>query len=135
LYNGGVMKVSMRPLLATAVFLASIAAAHAQRASQTPAAAMAARANQTSSQALDAANGTQGLYIPPSDTAPDSGTPQPILRGPANSQAPGADPVLRYPYGRYQPTLGNVDPNSLANPFLKTAPPPTPPPAFRPPPR
>ena len=126
----------MQLRLTTALLLASVTAAQAQHLSQhqaqpqnsatTPASQMAARASANASQGLDAASGGMAsLYASPDDTSPTlpSG-PQRLIRGPANGQVNGTpnDPVLHYPYGRYQPTLGNVDPNSLANPFVRGAP-------------
>ena len=126
----------MRLRLTTALLLASVTAAQAQHLSQqqgqdtgsTPASEMAARAKASAGpdQVLDAASGGMAsLYASPDDTSPTlpSG-PQRLIRGPANGQVNGTpnDPVLHYPFGRYQPTLGNVDPNSLANPFVRGAP-------------
>jgi len=128
----------MRLRLTTALLLASVTAAQAQHLSQqqgqdtgsTPASEMAARAKAGPNQVLDAASGGMAsLYASPDDNSPaqPSGT-QRLIRGPANGPMNGqvngtpTDPVLHYPFGRYQPTLGNVDPNSLANPFVRGAP-------------
>ena len=126
----------MQLRLITALLLASVTAAQAQHLSQhqaqpqnsatTPASQMAARASANASQGLDAASGGMaGLYASPDDTSSDQPSDaQRIIRGSVNGK-PG-DPVLHYPYGRYQPTLGNVDPNSLgntlANPLARGAP-------------
>ena len=114
------------------LLLASVTAAQAQNLSQhqtqpqnsgsTPASQMAARANANANQILDAASGgTASLYASPDDTSSDqpSGA-QRLIPGQVNGTL--GDPVLHYPYGRYQPTLGNVDPNSLANPLVRSAP-------------
>lgn len=109
--------------LSAALLLASAVTASAQRG--TAASQMAARAAANASQALDTASGTPGVYALPPDASPpaaspDPGAPQRIIRG--HLTGTPSDPYLHYPYGRYQPTLGNVNPNSLANPFLRDAP-------------
>jgi hypothetical protein len=116
----------MRLHLATALLLASVAAAQAQsRAPSTnssPAAQMAGRAAANANQVRDAAaNGVASLYASPDDTPsePPSNT-QRVIRGQVNGTI--ADPQIHYPYGRYGATLGNIDPNSLANPFTRGAP-------------
>jgi len=120
--------------LAIAVLLVSVTAAQAQRGAQTSAGAMAARAANTGNQALNAAAGTPGLYDAPSL---QSGPPPDTQKRVTRSQVTGtpSDPQLRYPYGRYEPTLGNVSPDSLGNPYLANpaAIQPTPPPVFKPP--
>jgi hypothetical protein len=139
----------MQLRLTTALLLASVTAAQAQHLPQhqapskgtTPASQMAdrARANTNPNQVLDAASGGMASLVSPDDAspAPPSGT-QRLIRGEVNGTP--RDPVLHYPYGRYQPTLGNVDPNSLgnslanplANPVTRSAPVTTlPPPAFK----
>ena len=107
--------------LATALLLASAVSASAQRASGTPASQMAARAAANAGEAQDAAaNGVNSLYASPDDTtAEQPSDAQRIIRGQVNGTP--NDPILHYPYGRYSPTLGNVSPDSLANPFTNPA--------------
>ena len=113
----------MRLCLTTALLLASLLAAQAQQRSTstggTPASQMAARANANANQARDTAVGA-AISLSPDDTPAQPSDGQRIIRGSVNGTP--ADPVLHYPYGRYQPTLGNVDPNSLANPFTRAQP-------------
>jgi hypothetical protein len=122
----------MRLNLATALLLASVTAAQAQlqtpnqsqnTGGSTPASQMAGRAAANANQVRDAAaNGMASLYTSPESDQPSA--TQRVIRGPANSQLNGtpSDPVLHYPYGRYGASLGNVNPNSLANPFTRGAP-------------
>lgn len=117
----------MRLRLATALLLASAAAAQAQlhtpnTGAGTPASQMAGRAAANANQVRDAAaNGMASLYASPDDTkSQQPSDAQRIIRGQVNGTA--GDPALHYPYGRYGATLGNVNPNSLANPFLRPTP-------------
>jgi hypothetical protein len=116
----------MRLHLVTALLLASVTAAQAQlhppSASSTPASQMAGRAAANANQVRDAAaNGVASLYASPDDTPsePPSNT-QRVIRGQVNGTQ--GDPQIHYPYGRYGATLGNVNPNSLANPFTRGTP-------------
>lgn len=130
------------PLRLTTIFLlASVAAAHAQhqphqnqpqKTGGTPASQMADRAH-ANSDVLDATSGgTVGIYEAPDASQKPSGA-QPLIRRPLLNGTP-SDALLHYPYGRYAPTLGNVDPNSMANPLARNAPAALPPPgSFRPP--
>ena len=116
--------------LTTALFLASLATAYAQPVSEhqaqstdgSAASQMAGRAAANANEVRDAAaNGINSLYTSPDAAAPKQpSSAQRIIRGQVTGTS--GDPVINYPYGRYQPTLGNVDPNSLANPFVRGAP-------------
>lgn len=111
----------MRLYLTTALLLASVAAAQAQPANTgTPASQMAARAHANANQVRDpSANGLTS--VAPDDASADQpSTTQRIIRGQVSGTS--NDPVLHYPYGRYGASLGNVDPGSLANPFVRGAP-------------
>jgi len=111
--------------LTTALFLASLATASAQPVSGhqaqstdgSAASQMAGRAAANANEVRDAAaNGINSLYTSPDDVAPKQpSSAQRIIRGQVTGTS--GDPVINYPYGRYQPTLGNVNPNSLGNPF------------------
>jgi len=112
--------------LTTALFLASLATAYAQPVSEhqaqstdgSAASQMAGRAAANANEVRDAAaNGINSLYTSPDAAAPKQpSSAQRIIRGQVTGTS--GDPVINYPYGRYQPTLGNVNPNSLANPFV-----------------
>jgi hypothetical protein len=110
----------MRLYLTTALLLASVAAAQAQPANTgTPASQMAARAHANANKVREPANALTS--VAPDDASADQpSTTQRIIRGQVSGTS--NDPVLHYPYGRYGASLGNVDPGSLANPFVRGAP-------------
>lgn len=78
------------------------------------------RAAADANQAMDTAQGTTNLYASPDGRAPaDPNLPaaknnQRLITGTVTNN----DPVIHYPYGRYGSSLGTIDPNSAANPYL-----------------
>jgi hypothetical protein len=122
--------MSMRFAFAFAALLASITAAQAQHSNAvightpapTPSVAsqFTGRAATDAQQAMDINQGTANLYTSPDGRAPaDPNIPatpgaQRLIGGTLST----SDPVIHYPYGRYDSTLGTVNPNSAANPYL-----------------